>query len=161
MLNLALEQLRALASDVDVQPDPNVGARTANVAISQAQSRWDSFLGDAAEFDSRLMRHCLCLVARYYTEQRVIDIRGRYGWEPPVAFRGADLRSQVNVRVLKGSIQSKSRQQTMQEIEFVQTNWPGAITPEARWLRCTAARARASCGPTSWMWRRRTTSSSG
>jgi hypothetical protein len=131
MLNLALEQLRSLASDVDVQPDPNVGARTANVAISQAQSRWDSFLGDAAEFDSRLMRHCLCLVARYYTEQRVIDIRGRYGWEPPVAFTGADLRSQVNVRVLKGSIQSKSRQQTMQEIEFVQTNWPGAITPEA------------------------------
>jgi hypothetical protein len=131
MLNLALEQLRALASDVDVQPDPNVGARTANVAISQAQSRWDSFLGDAAEFDSRLMRHCLCLVARYYTDDRLLPIRGRHGWEPPRSFRGADLRSQANVRVSKESIQTHGRAQIMQEIEFVQTNWPGAITPEA------------------------------
>jgi hypothetical protein len=131
ILNLALDQMRALAADVDIQADPNVAARTANTAVSQAQSRWDSFLGDAEEFDSRLMRHCLCLVARFYSEQRVIDIRGRYGWEPPVAFTGADMRSQVNVRVLKGSIQSKSRAQTMQEIQFVQTNWPGAISPEA------------------------------
>jgi hypothetical protein len=102
LLNLAIEQMRALAADVDVQPDPRLTSQTANVAVQQAQTRWDGFLGDAEEFDSRLMRHCLCLVARYYTEQRIIDIRGRYGWEPPIAFTGSDLRSQVNVRVMEG-----------------------------------------------------------
>jgi hypothetical protein len=161
LLNMAIDQMRALAADIDVQPDPNVAARTANVAVTQAKSRWDSFLGDAEEFDSRMMRHCLCLVARYYTEQRVIDIRGRYGWEPPVAFTGADLRSQVNVRVLPGSIQSKSPAQTMQEIQFVQQNFPGALSAEAAWLRCTAGAEESCCGPTSWTSRRRTTSCSG
>jgi hypothetical protein len=133
LLNMAIDQMRALAADIDVQPDANVAARTANVAVTQAKSRWDSFLGDAEEFDSRMMRHCLCLVARYYSEQRVIDIRGRYGWEPPVAFTGADLRSQVNVRVLPGSIQSKSRAQTMADIQFMQQNFPGALSAEAAW----------------------------
>jgi hypothetical protein len=130
MLLLAIQQMRDLAADVDVQADPNVAARTVGAAVGQAQSRWDSFLGDAEEFDSRLMRHCLCLVARYYTEERIVDIRGRYGWEPPATFTGADLRSQVNVRVLEGSLQAKSRAQIMQEIEFVNTIAPGSISAE-------------------------------
>jgi hypothetical protein len=133
MLNLAIEQMRALAADVDVQPDPRLTSDTAQIALSSAQTRWDSFLGDAEEFDSRLMRHCLCLVARYYTEERIIDIRGRYGWEPPIAFTGSDLRSQVNVRVMEGSLRTKSRAQTMQDIQFMQTNFPGALNPEAVW----------------------------
>jgi hypothetical protein len=133
MLNLAIEQMRALAADVDVQPDPRLTSQTANVAVQQATSRWDSFLGDAEEFDSRLMRHCLCLVARYYAEQRIVDIRGRYGWEPPIAFTGSDLRSQVNVRVMEGSLRTKSRAQTMQDIQFMQQNFPGALNPEAVW----------------------------
>jgi hypothetical protein len=133
LLNLAIEQMRALAADVDVQPDPRLTSQTANVAVQQAQTRWDGFLGDAEEFDSRLMRHCLCLVARYYTEQRIIDIRGRYGWEPPIAFTGSDLRSQVNVRVMEGSLRTKSRAQTMSDIEFMQQNFPGALNPEAVW----------------------------
>jgi hypothetical protein len=33
ILNLALDQMRALAADVDVQADPNVAARTANTAV--------------------------------------------------------------------------------------------------------------------------------
>jgi hypothetical protein len=37
----------------------------------------------------------------------------------------------VNVRVLPGSIESKSRAQIMREIEFIQQNWPGALSPEA------------------------------
>jgi hypothetical protein len=131
MLNLALDQLRALANDFDVQPDPNVAAKTVTAAAQQAQSHWDGFLGDAAEFDSRLMRHCLTLVARFYTEERLLPIRGRHGWEPSRTFRGMDLRSQANVRVSKTSLETKGRAQTMQEIQFVQANWPGYITAEA------------------------------
>jgi hypothetical protein len=133
MLNLAIEQMRALAADVDVQPDPRLTSQTAAVAVQQASSRWDSFLGDAEEFDSRMMRHCLCLAARYYKEERIIDIRGRNGWEPPKTFTGADLRSQVNVRVMEGSLRTKTKAQTKDDIAFMQQNFPGALNPEAVW----------------------------
>lgn len=133
MLNLAIEQLRALASDVDVQPDPDLAAKTASAAIQQSQARWQSFMGDYAELQSRMMRHCLCLVARYYTEERIIAVRGQHGWEPPRAFTGADLRSQVNVRVFPGSVESKTRGQLLQDIGFMQQNFPGALNPDAVW----------------------------
>jgi hypothetical protein len=141
ILELAIEQMRALAADVDVQPDPRLTSQTAKVAVQQAQTRWDSFLGDAEEFDSRLMRHCLCLVARYYTEERIIKIRGANGWEPPIAFIGADLRSQVDVRVMEGSLRTKSRAQTMDDIAFMQAELPGRPQPEAVWAACTAGAA--------------------
>jgi hypothetical protein len=37
MLNLAIEQMRALAADVDVQPDPRLTSQTAQVAVQQAR----------------------------------------------------------------------------------------------------------------------------
>jgi hypothetical protein len=131
MLEMAIEHMRALAADIDVQPDPNLAAKTANASIEQAQSRWQSFMGDVAEFHSRLMRHDLSIVAREYDEERQIEIRGQYGWAPEEAFKGQALRSQVNVRVLPGSLETKSRQAIQAEIQFIQANWPGAITAEA------------------------------
>lgn len=131
MLGLAIEQMRAIAADVEVLPEPDLAAKTASAAIEQARLRWQSFLGDLAEFHSRLMRHCLCLVAQHYGEERLIDIRGQYGYESTKSFTGSDLRSQTNVRVRPGSIEAKSRQQAVQEIQFIQANWPGAVSPEA------------------------------
>jgi hypothetical protein len=131
MLELAITHMRAIAADIDVQPDPGLAARTANAAVEQSKVRWQSFLGDLEEFHSRLMRRDLTLVARHYTEKRIIDIRGQYGWEPPVAFTGSDLLSQTNVRVLPGSIEAHSREQATQEIQLIQTLWPGAIPVEA------------------------------
>ena len=131
IIELALTHMRAIAADIDVQPDPNLAAKTANAAIETNAARWQSFLGDVAEFHSRLMRNCLVLVARHYSEQRQLEIRGQYGWEPLASFTGRDLRSQVNVRVLPGSIEAKSRQTIQSELQFIQANWPGAITPEA------------------------------
>jgi hypothetical protein len=73
--------MRALAADVDVQPDPRLTAQTAQASIEQAQLRWQSFLGDAAEFHSRLMRRDLYLVQRHYTEKRDLKIEGT--WTTP------------------------------------------------------------------------------
>jgi hypothetical protein len=53
ILDKAIEHMRALSADVDVQPDPRLTAQTAQSAIEQAQLRWQSFLGDGAEFHSR------------------------------------------------------------------------------------------------------------
>jgi hypothetical protein len=96
------------------------------------------------------MRHCLTLVARYYTEERIIEIRGRYGSEPALSFTGQDLRSQVNVRVLPGSIESKSARRSMREIEFIQQNWPGALSPEAAMAALHGGNAESLLKSTSW-----------
>lgn len=128
--NEAVADMRALAADIDVQPDPDLAAKTANAAIETSRARWQSFLGDLAEVHSRLMRHCLTLVARYYSEPRQVEINGGYDWASLPDFAGQDLRSQVNVRVLPGSIEVKSRSQIMEELSWVQTNYPGAIPPE-------------------------------
>lgn len=130
ILEVAKGEMRAIAGDIDIQPEPDLAAKTLNAAIEQAQAQWQVFLGDVAEFHSRVMRHCLTLVAAHYDRERIVEIRGQYGWEPVESFKGADLNSQVNVRVLPGSIEAKTRTAVLQELEFIQTNWPGAISPE-------------------------------
>jgi hypothetical protein len=132
MLEMAKADLRALASDFESPADlTDVSGKSLNAAVEQAATRWQSFIGDLAEFDSRYMRHCLALVATHFTEPRIIEIRGVHGWEPSKSFTGQDLASQVNVRVSPGSIESKSRQALMQEIQFLTATWgPEVISPE-------------------------------
>lgn len=126
----AISELRALAADVDIQPEARLAEGTAQLAQTTSAARWASFLGDLAEFHSRLMRHCLTLVALHYEAERQIDIRGQYGWEPMDSFSSQDLRSQVNVRVNPGSLATQSRQAIQAEIQFIQANFPGYLTPQ-------------------------------
>lgn len=133
MLDLAISHMRAIAADVDVQPEPDLAAKTATAAIEQARLRWQSFLGDLAEFHSRLMRDLLTLVQRHYSEARQVEIRGQYAWEAVPNFRGQDLRSQVNVRVRPDSLESKGRQRVLEELSFMQANYPNSISAEAAW----------------------------
>jgi hypothetical protein len=132
LMNEAKSDLRVLAADFDVPQNlTDVAAKSLNAAIEHANARWQSFLADFAEADSRLMRHCLTIVAHEYDRQRIINIRGTHGWEPPLSFMGQDLRSQVNVRVLPGSIETKTRQSVMDELRFIIETWgPEAIPPE-------------------------------
>ena len=67
------------------------------------------------------MRHCLLLVARYYTEPRLIEVRGRMGWESIPDFKGAKLLGQTNVRVFPGSLEYLSRAQIMAKVQFYAT----------------------------------------
>jgi hypothetical protein len=131
MLQSGIEFMRAIASDVDVQAEPDVAAKSMQQAVETSRQRWQSFLGDLAEWHSRLMRACLTLCARHYSEERIIQIRGQYGWEPVAAFTGQDLRGQVNVRVSTGSLEVKSRASVMNEVQWLVTMYPGAISPQA------------------------------
>jgi hypothetical protein len=115
ILDKAVEHLRALSADVDVQPDPRLTTQTAQSSIEQAQLRWQSFLGDAAEFHSRLMRRYLYLVQRHYTEPRLLKIQGMWGPDLTPGFRGADLLGQADVRVSPDSLAVRSRQQITQD----------------------------------------------
>lgn len=130
LLQQAREDMMFIAAHAEVDIAPDVAARTAQTAIEQAQSSWAQFLTDLAAFDAGLMRHCLYLAARHYTEDRLMTIRGRFGWEPLPAFRGADLRGQSDVRVMPDSLEPITRQGRAQRAEFLVKNFPGQFTVE-------------------------------
>jgi hypothetical protein len=77
--NLLVQLMRDLAADSQAQPDPNVAAAAIQQVIELNQGRWQAFLADLAEWHSRVMRHCLTLVARHYSESRLIAIQGNNG----------------------------------------------------------------------------------
>lgn len=118
IFNLIIDQMNRVASYEDVKAESNVAAKTTQAVIEQSMARWQSFLGDLAEWWSRLMRHDLLLVARYYTEPRTLQIRGRMGWESIADFKGAHLLGQTNVRVFPGSLEHLTRQQIMAKTQY-------------------------------------------
>jgi hypothetical protein len=115
-----LQQLmRDLSADTQAQPDPNVAAALVQQIGELNQQRWQTFLADLAEWHSRVMRHCLTLVARHYSETRLIALQGANGPDLTPGFRGKDLLSQTNVRVFPESLQAISQQ----AVETRATNW--------------------------------------
>lgn len=126
ILNLLLEQMNRVASYEDIQALSNVAARTTQAVIEQSMARWQSYLGDLAEWWSRLMRRCLNLVARYYNEPRLLQLRGRMGWESINDFKGAKLLGQTNVRVSVGSLEYLTRNQILSKVQYyAQMGWMG------------------------------------
>ena len=118
IFNLVIDQMNRVASYEDVKAESNVAAKTTQAVIEQSMARWQSFLGDLAEWWSRIMRRCLNLVARYYTEPRTLQIRGRTGWESIPDFKGAKLLGQTNVRVFPGSLEYLTRAQIMAKVQY-------------------------------------------
>jgi hypothetical protein len=75
------------------------------------------------------MHHCLLLVARFYTEPRLLSIRGRFGPDPVADFRGMDLLDQQDVIVNPASLQMRTKADIQNQIfAFADRGW---ITPEA------------------------------
>jgi hypothetical protein len=94
--------------------------------LERDQSRQANFQGRLAEFHSRVMRHCLYLVARYYTEGRLLQIRGRFGTQNIEDFRGAHLMGQAQVTVMPGSLTPLTREsQTQIVLNYAQIGWIG------------------------------------
>jgi hypothetical protein len=131
-----LEQLKAsskeilqfIAADQDI-PQGVESARGIAAAFERDESVWAEFYSHLAEFHSRLMRHCLYLVQRFYTEPRLIKIKGRFGAETIADFQGADLRGQVDVTVLPGSITPRTRKEVEEKVSFFAAQ--GWISPQA------------------------------
>ena len=124
IFNLIVTQMNRVASYEDVQAQPNVAARTTAAVIEQSNARWQSFMGDFAEWHSRTMRRGLNFVARYYNEPRTIDIRGRMGWESIPNFKGAKLLGQTNVRVFVQSLDYLTKNQIMARVQYyAQMGW--------------------------------------
>lgn len=93
------------------------------------KTRHYNFTANLAEFHSRLMRHCLYLVQKHYTEKRLIKIQGEFGADTIPDFLGSQLQSQVDVTVLPGSIEVLSRSATEQRVMgYAERGW---ISPQA------------------------------
>lgn len=125
------DAMRYIASYADTSAGPNVAAKTIAADVENTQARWGSFLGDLAEFDSRLMRHCLVLVSRYYTEPRLLKINGWFGPDLVSDFQGSQLNGQVDVTVLPGSLQQLSKSEMLNRLQWIAQTFPGYLSPEA------------------------------
>lgn len=130
MLSAMKADMRAMAADDDFSDQTIAAARTVQAVLEQAQNRWGSFLGDLAEFDSRLMRHVLLLMARHYSEPRLLRLRGRFGPEMVQSFQGAQLLDQIDVTVLPETLVTRSKQDVQDRITWVATTFPGWLSPE-------------------------------
>ena len=111
----AKQDLGFVASQNEI-PSQVEAARAIQVLTERDQNARSAFIANLAEWHSRLMRHCLALVARHYTEGRLVKINGWSGPEVIRDFKGSDLRDQIDVRVLPGSIEPITRQAVEQKV---------------------------------------------
>jgi hypothetical protein len=91
---------------------------------------WNDFVEDVEACYAACARDSLVLVQRYYTDERMIQFRGRTGWEALQDFRGADIRGQTDVRIRPGSIEALTRAAVEQRIMNVAAMFPGYFPPE-------------------------------
>lgn len=115
--------IRRLFAQNDI-PSQVSAARAIQAVIERDENRRAAFVARLADFDSRLMRHCLYLVQRYYTERRLVKIRGRFGWESIPDFKGTDLRGQADVVVMPASIEPRTKESISQTVmNYAQLGW--------------------------------------
>ena len=139
MFGLMRDTMRELGFDTQLEAQANVAAKTLNAVIEQNAAKWQSFLGDAADWHSRLARHCLTLVSHHYSEGRLLAIRGPFGPESIANFTGADLMGEVNIRVLPGSLEYLTRDQITQRVlAYADRGW---ITPQQAMVAISSGNA--------------------
>lgn len=128
IMDRAKADLGFIGSQNDI-PSQVEAARAIQALVERDTNARAAFLGNLAEWHSRLMRHCLALMARHYTEPRLLRVNGRWGTEVISGFKGADLMDQIDVRVYPGSLEPRTRQAIETKImAFADRGW---ISPQA------------------------------
>jgi len=128
MKSEAMRDMAQMAAQNDI-PGSVESAKGIQALIERDQTRRYNFTANLAEFHSRLMRHCLYLVQRYYSEDRLIKVQGEFGADTIPEFRGSELRGQMDVTVLPGTLESLSRKAMEERImAYADRGW---ISPQA------------------------------
>lgn len=124
-----MERLMGFIASENQVPSQVESGKAIQVLLERDQLSWQNFITKLAEWHSRIMRDLLTLVQRHYTEPRIVQYRGRTGWESINDFLGADIRGQTDVRVAPGSLEPRTRQSIEQRVmNFAQLGW---VSPEA------------------------------
>jgi hypothetical protein len=119
--------LARLSAQNDIPQQVEAG-KAIQALIERDQARRQAFIHQLAEWHSHLASGCLRLVQEYYTEPRLLRIKGR--WSPEIIrdFRGADLSGQIDVRVSPGSLEPRTKVAMEQKVlAYADRHW---ITPE-------------------------------
>lgn len=117
----------AAQNDIPANVDTATGI---SAIIERDANRRQGFIADLAEWWGGTMHDCLYEVQSGYTEPRLLQIRGRIGWEPINDFKGAQLRNEVDVRVSPDSIEPRTRQSIENRVMAFAQAFPGAFPPE-------------------------------
>jgi hypothetical protein len=120
--------MREIGFATQIEASPDVAAKTIQAAVEQSDLQWAQFLIGKADWWSRLMRHCLVLVANHYSEERLLKYRGRDGWEHVADFQGAQLMDEVDVRVSPASLVTLTRAQIRDMLQWIATNFPNQLS---------------------------------
>lgn len=124
----AKRDIASIAAQSDI-PNQVESGKGIEAYYGKQADRAYAFINQLAAWHSRLMRHCLYLVQRHYSEERLLKIRGRFGPESIAGFMGAHLRGQADVTVNPGSIEPRTRQWVESRVlAFADRGW---ISPQA------------------------------
>jgi hypothetical protein len=116
------------------EPPPQVESGKGLVALQERDSsRRAEWFGNLADWHSKVMRHCLYLVQKHFTEDRLLQIRGEAGWERIEDFRGSMIRDQIDTRVFPESIVPRTRKAIQEQVLAFAQMFPGWLTPQAAW----------------------------
>lgn len=126
MVDRATDDISRMSAQRDVPSRVEAG-KAIEALLENDESRRANFIGQLAEWYSQIMRDCLVLVQRHYTEPRLLNLRGDFGWESLKDFRGAQLRSQVDVKVFAESIEPQTKEAIERRVmNYAQMGWIGA-----------------------------------
>jgi len=124
----ASTELERISFDYEV-PAGLHSAQAIQAIFERNEASWADFIADLAEVHAALMRDCLTLVQRYYSEERLLKFKGAAGWEDLSEFRGADIKGQTDVQVLPGSLEGRTRQALENKIVSINNMFPGYFPP--------------------------------
>jgi hypothetical protein len=128
MADRAQADMGRIAAQNDIPSQVESGRGIQALLESDSQRR-ASFITGLAEWYSGIGHDSLVLAQQHYTEERLIQIKGDFGWESIADFRGAQLRDQVDARVFPRSIEPQTREGMEQQImNYANLGWIG---PEA------------------------------
>lgn len=127
MAEQAVADMEEIASQRGL-PDTTTSGREISARLERDQIRRQFVIQALADFHSRLGHHLLAYVQQYFTEARNLVIAGHSGAEYVYDFKGADLKNQLAVRVLPGSIEPQTRAAMEQKIlAYADRGW---ISPD-------------------------------
>jgi len=123
MADRATADLNRIFANDDIPPQIEA-ARAIEAFLESNRSRHVAFFANLAQWYSQIGHDCLVMVQKHYTEPRLLQIKGEFGWESIKDFKGADLRGQVDVRVSADSIMPKTKQEVERKVMmYAQAGW--------------------------------------
>ena len=124
----ALATIGQIFSQNQISSNIEAGSAISQLIARDSNAR-GSFLRQVEDWHSNLMRHCLYLVAQYYTTERDLAIVGDFAPADILhGFQGAQMMDQTQVRVRAGSLDPMTREQVWtQATQLLQL---GTINPE-------------------------------